>query len=365
MKQSVNPNTVILAREYRELSQKELASKLDVTPPLISRIEAGLSPVSEEILNKLSTVLDLPIKFFFENINIYPPGVHFYRKAKGISPRLLASINAAINIDSIRIDKLLQSTRITTDDIPYIDLEANFEKYESPAAIAKAIRYTFGLPDGPIDNMTAILEDAGILVVHSKFNTRHFDAVSFRSRSGRYIVFVNANMPGDRLRFSLAHELGHIIMHKLPHDKIEDEANEFASEFLMPALEIRNHLSFLTLESLGQLKTYWKVSMQALLMRASRLEMISYNQYRYLWMLMSKMGYKINEPIEIKQEAPTLLSEIVDVHIKDLGYTDEELKTILYMNDNEYIKFNPSAKNKIRSELKLIYHKGAPHLDEE
>ena len=140
MTDSVNPNMVILAREYRQYTQKELASKLSVTPPIISRIEAGLFPVSEEMLERLSQELKFPTQFFFEQANIYPLGIHFYRKAKGVPQKILSLINAEINIDSIRIDKLLKAAKITRDNIPYVDLETNTDKYKSPADIARAIR---------------------------------------------------------------------------------------------------------------------------------------------------------------------------------------------------------------------------------
>ncbi len=348
MIEAINPNMVVLAREFRGMTQKELAEKIDVSPPIISKIESGLSPVSEEMLKKISTALGVPGKFFSEPANIYPFGIHLYRKAKGIPQKILSVINAEINIDSIRIDKLLKAAKITRDNIPYIDLESNQDKYKTPADIARAIRFAWGLPVGRIENLVKVLEDAGILVIFSKFKTRFFDAVSFATQSGRYVIFVNSLMSGDRIRYSLAHECGHIIMHRIPHDKVEDEANDFASEFLMPEKEIRSYLSDLNLETLANLKRYWKVSMQAILTRAYRLNKITYNQQRYLWMQMSKMGYRLHEPIDVPIEPPTLLQELVNIYIKEYEYSDDELKSLLYLDDEEYKKYNPSAATPLR-----------------
>lgn len=350
MTESVNPNMVILAREYRQLTQKELASQLEVTPPIVSRIEAGLFPVSDEMLGKLVKILNFQKEFFYEQASIYPLGIHFYRKAKGVPQKILSAINAEINIDSIRIDKLLQSAKITVDNIPYIDPELNVDKYKTPSDIARAVRFKWGLPVGKIDNIVKILEDAGILIIFSKFNTRFFDAVSFTTRTGRYVIFANSEMSWDRIRFSLAHECGHIIMHRYPHDKTEDEANEFASEFLMPEKEIRSYLSDISFGNLANLKRHWKVSMQALLIRAYQLNKISYNQYRYAWIRMSKAGYKLKEPIDIPNEEPTLLHELVNIYTQDFSFTDEELKFLLRLknNDEDYKKFNPSAITPLR-----------------
>jgi len=355
MSNIVNPNMVILAREYRQYTQKELAKKLEVSPPIVSRIEAGLFPVSDEMLEKLITALNFQKDFFYEQANIYPLGIHFYRKAKGVPPKILSAINAEINIDSIRVDKLLQSAKITVDNIPYIDPEQNIDKYKSPADIARAVRFKWNLPLGRIDNIVKVLEDAGILIILSKFNTRFFDAVSFTTRTGRYVIFVNSEMSWDRIRFSLAHECAHIIMHRFPHDKIEDEANEFAGEFLMPEKEIRSYLSDVSFGNLANLKRYWKVSMQALLMRSYQLNKITYNQYRYAWIRMSKAGYKLKEPIDVPEEKPMLLQELINIYTQDYSFTDEELKSMLLLknNDEDYKKFNPAAITPLRVVTKI------------
>ncbi|MBK7012326.1 MAG: ImmA/IrrE family metallo-endopeptidase [Xanthomonadales bacterium] len=45
------------------------------------------------------------------------------------------------------------------------------------------------------------------------------------------MIFINKDVPGDRWRFTLAHELAHLVMHDIPKPDMEDEADEFASEF--------------------------------------------------------------------------------------------------------------------------------------
>ncbi len=56
-------------------------------------------------------------------------------------------------------------------------------------------------------------------------------------------IFLNQHVPADRMRFSLAHELGHIIMHTVPGDEIENEANAFAAELLVPEKQFRRALT--------------------------------------------------------------------------------------------------------------------------
>lgn len=50
-----------------------------------------------------------------------------------------------------------------------------------------------------------------------------------------YLIFYNAEMPLDRIRFTVMHEIGHIMLgHKIPSPVIEQEANFFAISALAP-----------------------------------------------------------------------------------------------------------------------------------
>jgi Zn-dependent peptidase ImmA (M78 family)/DNA-binding XRE family transcriptional regulator len=353
MNETINPSMVILARESRGLTQSELASNIKVTQAVISKAEAGLSPVSDSLLQKLINELKYPKEFFYETANIYPLGIHFYRKAKGIPQKDLSVIKSVTNIDRIRTENLLRATEFSVKDIPVCEIDG--EKYKSPEDIARAVRMNWAVPGGRIENVTQLLESAGIIIIHYDFKTRQYDAHSIAMENGRFLIFVNSNMPGDRIRFSLAHELGHIIMHRIPHDKTEDEANKFAAEFLMPEDDIKNQFNGLNLERLSQLKRYWKVSMQSLLMRSASLNKITPRQYQYLWMQMGKYGYRLNEPreLEIPQEKSTLLQEIVEMYLRDLCYTTDQLKKFLYSDDDDFKRFHSTYRGTLRVINKL------------
>lgn len=91
---------------------------------------------------------------------------------------------------------------------------------------------------------------------------------------------------------------------------IEEEAHRFASEFLMPAAEIKTSLHRLDISKLASLRQYWKVSRQALVMRAYRLKTITEAQMRYLFIQFSQGGYCSREPeeLDIPVEKPALLN---------------------------------------------------------
>jgi len=335
MDEMVNPDMVVLARESRGLSQSELAKHLHVTQGKISKIEHGILGVSPEMLEQLIEELKYPEQFFYQKFQVFPAEMHFYRRHKTLSAKKQVEILAMMNIRRKHIKILLDDAEIEFRPLPECDLE-NYNN--SPEDVARAVRHYLRLPRGPIQNMTKILEDAGVIVIHLDVGTRLFSGASMHAEKPNFIIFVNKDMPGDRLRFTLAHELGHIIMHRLPTANMEEEADRFASEFLMPAREIAQYLSNLALDKLAVLKKYWKVSMAAILKQAQNLKQISQRQYEYLWTQMGKAGYRLNEPPElaIPQEKPSLIGELVELHLKELGYTVDQLSDKLAYRAEEF-----------------------------
>lgn len=345
MNKPVNPEILVIARESRGLTQNALAKLLSVSQGKISKIENGLLEVSPDILRKLSQTLDYPEEFFLLSDPICGPGygLVYHRKFQSIPNKIIGKIHSQINIRGIHLFRLLRSVNIIDCKIPSLDVDEYDGKVEE---IARVIRTNWSLPAGCIKNLTEIIENAGGIVVKCDFGTRLFDAESHRIQ-GIPVFFINANLPGDRLRLTIAHELGHIIMHKVPNPNMEKEAYRFASELLMPSKEIGPFLTSLTLPKLANLKLSWKVSMAALLQRASTLGKISERKARYLWMQMGKAGYRKREPVEldIPAEEPSLLQELIGVHLNELNYTVLELSKALAIHEHEfrsmYLKHKP------------------------
>jgi Zn-dependent peptidase ImmA (M78 family) len=237
-----------------------------------------------------------------------------------------------MNIYRVNIQNLLKSI-----DIPFTKLPFFENGRKSPIEAARLLRQYWQLPRGPIDNMMKTLEDRGIIIISMDFETDKIDGRSMVTNGGKFIIFINKGLSGDRQRFTLAHELAHIICHlynpEIFEIDTEFEANQFASEFLMPESEIRPQLSGykLTLQKLADLKRYWKVSMQAILYWAECLKVVTKNQARYLWSQFYTLRIKIKEPIEIPAERPSLISEIINAFLVRLNYTKEELAATLHL----------------------------------
>ena len=183
------------------------------------------------------------------------------------------------------------------------------------------------------------------------FETDKIDGLSSVTNSGYKIIFLNNRMPNDRIRFSLAHELGHMVMHiENPPSSIEeaeDQANAFASQFLMPEEEIKPMLYNLKISTLADLKRKWNVSMQSIIRRALDLGVISKETRRSFQIYFSKNKYNKSEPVPLPAETPSLIRSTIDIYHHELNYTDEDLSAVMKISPNDFSEWFIPVKSKI------------------
>lgn len=335
MTEQPNSEMFALARESRGLSQKDLAVRAGVTQPFISQLEAGDAKPSAASLDRVAQALAYRTNFFFYTDAIHGPGTAciYHRKRLTLPVTDYRRLLARLNITRIQIARLLRGIEIdASNTFPRMDIE----EYGSPSYVARSVRAAWRLPHGPIKNLTAAVESAGGLVASVPFNARKIDAISQWLPELPPLFLVNADSPTDRMRYTLAHEIGHLVMHVAPSMNMEAEADEFAAEFLMPAREIAPHLRPLSIERLPELKLFWRVSMAALLRRAKGLRRISSTQYKRLFTQLSALGYRLNEPRPLPPEKPVLLRAIVDLHIKKHGHSVESLSKFVGLLPQEF-----------------------------
>lgn len=333
----VNPELVTLARQVRGLTQSKLAARAGISQATVSKIEAGVIPVSEPDLNRLADALEFPAHFFFWQKRVNGPTVPetFHRKRAKASSTALHRLHAIAAVQQMHLEILLRSWE-GSETFPSFPIE-DFEG--EPRRIAQTLRAAWNAPPGPIFNITDLVESAGIIIIPFEFGTRDIDGFSRCRTEGPPVIYISDSLPPDRWRWTVAHELAHITMHAEsdPYPTLEGDANSFAGEFLMPAREISPQLGRVTLDRLAGLKRYWKVSMQAILMRAYALKMITRNQQRYLFMQLTKAGYRLHEPptLDPPVEPPQLLHKIVNHHRRNLGYSTTDLCQTLAVSESD------------------------------
>jgi Zn-dependent peptidase ImmA (M78 family) len=314
-----------------------VARASDVTQALLSKIEHGLVEPSPEVAAQFAKALRLPVGFFYQQGNVHGLPPYHYRRRKRLSAKLLAMINAEIDVRRRHLTKLIRAREdAPVKPIPAYDID---EYGGSPATIARMVREHWLMPRGPVRDLSGLVEAAGCLIVMCSFGTCGvLDGVSFRMESMPPMIFMDKHVPGDRFNFTLSHELAHLIMHTIPlqDEVMEAQADQFASAFLMPAEDIRPYLTKPSISQLTKLKPYWRVAISALLKRAEDLNMLSSYQSKEIWIQYNRAGYRYEEPVPIEREEPRAVDELVQFHMKNLGYSIAEMCELLLLEEQDF-----------------------------
>ncbi|MCC7302799.1 MAG: ImmA/IrrE family metallo-endopeptidase [Bacteroidia bacterium] len=336
----INPKMVVLARESRGVSQKELAEKLSTSPAFICKIEMDNKSLPEPTLERMSKLLKYPIEFFYQEGEAYLPMSLNYRKRDHVSAKVLMPLEASLNIYRLNIETISQKLKLPALNIPDLDLK----KIGSEEQVAKQLRKSWKMPKGPVENLTELLEANGIIVIAVDFGTERVDSRTILTKDKHPIIVINKTHLADRQRFSLAYELGHLVMHShtLPsHDRdISHEANLFAAGLLMPENELKKDFEKgVSVSLLGELKRKWKVSMISLLYRAADLGFLTDNQKKYLLSQFNQMKIRRREPIELdfQKEKPLLLRDLILKYKNAHKFTSKELAAALHLEVEEFM----------------------------
>ena len=324
-KMKVNHSQLTLAREYRGLTQTELSKAVQgLSQSNLSKFEKGLGGLSDELLEKIFETLNFPKEFFAKKINI-DLAIANYRKKSSISKTLLQDFETSCKFIGYLIDEMADSVDYPDFSLVTLDLEEGYTPEEAAIFTRKNFRIA---TDEPIHDIFKVIENKGIIIYELNTDEK-FDGNSFFTPKGFAVIVVNKRFTNDRKRFTLAHELGHLIMHTaFPVPNIRDkeqEANDFASEFLMPKNAIMKSLGNLKVSALSALKNYWLTSKAAIVKRAQSLGAINKDRYQFLNIELSRSGEKKKEKDTVSIDYPQVFSTSVGLHLKELGYTENEL----------------------------------------
>ena len=333
-----NPELLSTARNYKGWNQNKAAKLCGMSQSKYSKIENGVCFPDENAIEIFATVFNFPKQFFRKTARKVgiPMSFHeMYRKTKSVSMKDQVRVSADLTLRLMCISSLLNSVDIQPElPLPQYDAE---DYGNDGARIAGMVRRTWLVPNGPIHNLTVLVEKAGIIIFPCYFPAPKVDGVTVKIIGMPPVIFLNDNTPADRMRYSLAHELGHIIMHNQISTTMEDEANQFASELLMPEQEMKHEFNqTINLRRLVELKRIYKVSMAALLVRAKSVGKISVHQADYLWRQISRLGYRKEEPpsTQFEKNPPSILKKMFDLHMKELGYSIEDFSNAFDLNVN-------------------------------
>jgi Zn-dependent peptidase ImmA (M78 family)/transcriptional regulator with XRE-family HTH domain len=300
------------ARELAGMTQEELAGHVGISQSMVAHIETGRVSPSLDVIQAIAKETEVQASFFEQIPMADIPNSLAYR--------------ARSSLRSSERDKAYQYAKVCIEQFQQMSLKLNLPDFKLPSknldavTLARLLRVMLGIePTKPVPHLINTLEQNGVIVIAMPFGLEKLDAFSCWSNTGRPIIVVSTQKPGDRLRFSVAHELGHIVLHKDTHKLtvvLEKEANAFAGEFLLPEIAMRGTLSpALSLTQAARLKLRWGVSMQMLIKRAHELNIITERRYHYLFEQIGRMGWKTKEPdnLDIPVEKPRAFKKMVEL----------------------------------------------------
>lgn len=270
------------ARKAAGLSLRDLGNRVGLTHAAIKKYEDEKATPPSTTLLKIARALNVRTEYFFRPETIALDRIE-YRKRSTLPKKRLDAIEHEV-IDQIERRIELENLFPSPPFLPFASVQGLPESVNDLAQIedaAEIVRKAWNLGYDPIPDLIDVLETHGIRVFMIDANTDpKFDGLA-ASVNQMPIIVVGSNWPGDRQRFTLAHELGHLMLGDRLADGVNEEigCNRFAGAFLIPRLsvtqELGAHRNYIEPKELSLLKEEFGVSMAGILYRARDLGIVS------------------------------------------------------------------------------------------
>lgn len=326
------------ARDVLGITITALAEMVGVSKQAISQFERGqqdgkvLITPRPEVLDRISTCLNYPKEFFLHQGLDLDETPIYYR-----------SLSAATKAGRARAESkftwLQEITSILKEyvELPHVNIPS-FSVNDHTALsnddieeFAAETRRYWGLGDGPLSNVVALLENNGVIISRFDLEAETLDALSQWSHHDNtpYIFLSSGKSSAVRSRFDASHELAHLTFHRrlrnnvcyhpVVHSVLEKQAHRFASAFLLPARPFVNDLFSPTLDCFWALKEKWHISIGAMIVRCQHLNIIDDDYTRKLWINYNRRGWARKEPLDdrIPIEEPRLLRRSLELLLNE------------------------------------------------
>lgn len=362
-----------LAKSY-SLDELVAATGGIVSKVALSKYERDMIKPSVKVLTAIARALEV------KAINLATPPivkVEFiaYRKGSGLSKKEQSNVESLVSTkleDRVKIQELLYAS--SKPNLPVKNYKIH--SIEDVESVSLDLRAKWKLGLDPIGNITELLENN---FVHVMFidNDNSFDGISALAYTNNTqlkaaAVVSKNNIPGERQRLNLAHELGHIVLDISQNLDEEKVAFRFGGAFLAPKETVlkvvgsrREHFQP---RELFILKKIFGISVQALLYRLKDLNIISQVSFSNWYRIINKNNWKRNEPMPMKIEvshwfeknvlhafSEGLISSDEAARLLDEEIDSQELSLI---KKKEFLKLSPNDRAKILEEQteKFIQH---------
>lgn len=327
-----DPARLTQARRLAEMTKKDVANALGVTPAAVGQYETGVSRPRPDLIPRLAEALGVPATFFLVGrpaSRLDSSMAHFRSlrsTPKSQRERALAFAEQVWEL-TYALERRIQLPLVNLPGFAGGEVHPGAELPTDPAAAARELRRRWGMGGGPVTHLVRRMESHGIVVVMPPASDPSAATVdAFSTRAARPLVVLTANRADDvyRHRFTAAHELGHLVLHSdaTGDSRQEKEADAFAAEFLTPQDSVLPHLpKRMDLARLAELRQVWGVSIHSLVYRCRELGLISdattSRTYQRLRALNGQPGFIPESVSNYTGEQPSLLRQAFELAHKE------------------------------------------------
>jgi len=297
------------------LSLRALAEQVSVSAQAISKYERGMDVPSSAVLLRLAKALRVKVEFFLRPVELKLTRPEF-RKRTTLPRKQEQAIHARVQDwleRYVETESLISDQSVRCFSFPK-GFPRAVRRPEDVEGAAVGLRRAWDLGIDPIESLTGVLEDRGIKVGLVESH-QAFDALTLQA-NGSPVIVVRNDVPGDRQRLDIAHELGHFFLRPREGLDIEKMAFRFAGAFLVPEQVARYELSpsrrSFHLVELHLLKHKYGLSMQAWVYRAMDLRIISESAAARLFKRFRREGWHREEPgDQLPSEQPLRMEHLI------------------------------------------------------
>jgi Zn-dependent peptidase ImmA (M78 family)/transcriptional regulator with XRE-family HTH domain len=315
------------------ITRAELARRASLSAAAISQYEAGTMRPRSTTLAELALVLNVPLAFLTESRQSTPvPTVDtsFFRSLRRTTQRDRERATSYAGLLAQLVAEIERRVTLPAFE-PIADLALDPDDEPGAAEVAaRTVRSLWNLGTEPIQHLVRMIERRGVIVARLPLS-QDVDAFSWASGARPLVLLGDDKHNYERSRFNAGHELAHVLLHAADpepaHPRMERQAHRFSGALLIPAEAVHDQWPRGRWDwgELVRIKQRWGISINALLVRARDLGVITAAAYESKMKYISRMGWRRREPgADIAPEQPDLINQALGLLLQH-GTTLEQL----------------------------------------
>jgi Zn-dependent peptidase ImmA (M78 family)/transcriptional regulator with XRE-family HTH domain len=338
------PERIREAREASGFQPEIFAEMLGVSRQALARFENGLLTPSGETMRNIIGITKLPPSFFVSSKDRSANGITpFWRGLKRMEAHHRKRIARRMEWLHDIVAYVNNFVDLPELSLPHLDFDPTSSDVEQIEIAADALRDHWKLGRGPVLDVSAIMENHGILLARESVGCEDMDAVSCWQFGRPYVLYSADVVSGPRNEYNLCHELAHVLLHSAVEVTsenlalIEKQANRFASAFLMPQETFSRDVLGTSLNHFLFLKEKWGISIAAMAYRCKDLGILNSDQLGYLMRQLNARGIRKREPLDDKflVRQPNVINESIRLLLDNGIKSKSEIADALALNPSD------------------------------